>query len=801
MRRVASAPLGIEAGAAGVDAVLSDGGVVRVRPISPDDGEALAEFHEHLSFESRYFRFFSPHPKLRPEEVERFTTVDGTNRVALVATEAGRLIAVGRYDRLADSTDAEVAFVVADAHQGRGLGSLLLEHLAAVGARRNITRFVAETLPSNQRMLRVFRDTGFPVRTSLDEGVVHVEFPIDPNPRSREISEAREHRGEARSIARVLAPRSIAVIGASRDRDSVGQDVFRNLLRGGFAGPVYPVNPGAGHVASVKAFDSVLDVPGPVDLAVIGVPTGSVATVVEECAQKGVTALVVMSTGFAEADAAGAAEQEKVLRLARSYGMRLVGPNSIGVVNTDPAVAMNATLAAYEAVPGVAGLLSQSAGLSIVMQAAAAETGLGVSSVVSVGNKADVSGNDLLQFWEDDDRTEVILLYLESFGNPRKFGRLARRVGRTKPIIAVKGNRRADVAVDALFHQAGVMRVDTVQQMFDVGRVVAYQPLPDGHRLAIVTNASGPARMAQDACTAAGLVVVEPIVDLSLSARPDDYRTAIEAMCSAGGAEADAMLVIAAPTKPAPAEAVASVVTASTTMAPIPVVLTLLAAAHEPDALRFSDGRRVPFFRSPEEAVHAIGKAAAHAAWRRRPTEVRDLADVDPPAARAVVDDLLSATTAEVEPSPAAVAAVLAAFGITITPRSTTDAVALTARIVQDPEFGPLVALGMGGRAAELLGDRVYRAVPLTDADAADLWRNLRTAPLLMGYAGSAPVATDALEDLLLRLGAMADAIPEIVELTLDPVVAHAEGVAVTDARLRVAVARAPAVDAIRRLR
>jgi acyl-CoA synthetase (NDP forming) len=337
--------------------------------------------------------------------------------------------------------------------------------------------------------------------------------------------------------------------------------------------------------------------------------------------------------------------------------------------------------------------------------------------------------------------------------------------------------------------------------MFDVGRVVAYQPLPDGHRLAIVTNASGPARMAQDACTAAGLVVVEPIIDLSLSARPDDYRTAIDAVCSSAREQADAMLVIAAPTKPAPADAVAGAVAAATTFAPIPVVLTLLAAPDEPDALRFSDGRRVPCFRSPEEAVHAIGKAAAHAAWRRRPAAVRELAGIDVGSARAVVDELLSSTTAEVEPTTDAVDAVLAAFGITVTGRRGVDGVALTARIVQDPEFGPLVALGMGGQAAELLGDRVYRAVPLTDADASDLWRNLKTAPLLMGYAGSAPVATDALEDLLLRLGAMADAIPEIVELTLDPVIAQGHGVAVVNAHLRVAVARAPAVDAIRRLR
>lgn len=799
-----NSPLGIEAGSPGVDAVLADGGVVRIRPITPEDADALVDFHENLSFESRYFRFFSPHPKLRPDEVERFTNVDGSNRVALVATESGRLVAVGRYDRLKDEAEAEVAFVVADAHQGRGLASLLLEHLAAVAAQHGIVRFVAETLPSNQRMLRVFRDTGFPVKTSIDEGVVHVEFPIEANPRSREVSESREHRAESRSIARLLAPRSIAVIGASRDRDSVGQAVFRNLLRGGFAGPVYPVNPGAGHVASVRAYDSVLDVPGPVDVAVIGVPTAAVAGVVEECAQKGVTSLVVLSTGFADAGPEGAAEQERVLRLARSNGMRLVGPNAIGIVNTDPEVAMNATLATYEPVPGVAGFLSQSAALGIAMLAAAAETGLGVSSFVSVGNKADVSGNDLLQFWEDDARTEVILLYLESFGNPRKFGRLARRVGRTKPIIAVKAGRASDAAASALFRQAGVIRVDTVQQMFDVGRVLAYQPLPEGKRLAIVTNANGPARLAEDACHAVDLNVSGPIVDLSLAARPDDFERAVDEVLASRSA--DALLVIAAPTRSARALAVAEAVSSAAVTASIPVVATFLAAEEEPQPLRFSDLRRIPFFRTAEEAVHAIGKAAGYAEWRRRPVSMHAPDGVDVARGRALISDAAAAGATDVSTEQAS--EVLAAFGIATgdpidDPRDvvTAHGVSLKAGIVQDPAFGPLVTLAMGGRTAALLGDEVVRAVPLSDADARDLWSALRTAPLLTGYDGLAPVDTAALEDLLLRLGALADAAPEIVELTLSPVYAAAAGVRVGGVRLRVAPSTAPAVDAIRRLR
>ncbi|HEX4978424.1 MAG TPA: GNAT family N-acetyltransferase [Acidimicrobiales bacterium] len=800
------ARLGIEAGTEGVDAVLADGSVVRVRPITPADGPALSDFHENLSFESRYFRFFSPHPKLRPEEVERFTTVDGSDRVALVATDAGRLVAVGRYDRLGDGTGAEVAFVVADAHQGRGLGSLLLEHLAAVAANNGITRFVAETLPSNQRMLRVFRDAGFPVRASLDEGVVHVEFSIDPNPRSREISESREHRAESRSIARLLAPRSIAVVGASRDRESVGQDVFRSLLRGGFAGPVYPVNPGAGHVASVRAYDSVLDVPGPVDLAVIGVPAPAVLSVVEQCGQKGVTSIVVLSNGFAEEGEEGAAAQEDVRRLARTLGMRLVGPNAIGVVNTDREVSMNATLASYEPVAGVAGFLSQSAALGVVMLAAAADTGLGVSSFVSVGNKADVSGNDLLQFWEDDPRTQVILLYLESFGNPRKFGRLARRVGATKPIIAVRSGPGSAAAAAALFRQAGVIRVDTVQQMFDVGRLLAYQPLPAGDRLGIVTNALGPAHMAVDAGSAAGLDVGAPIVDLSLRAAPDDFRGAV-ARALEGGA-ADALLVIVAPTRSVPAGEVFDALAAACAGASVPVVVSALARERTPPALAAADGRLVPCFRTPEEAVQALGAAASYAAWRRRPASIREPVGLDIGAARSIVDAALGEADGSVALDPATTRALLAAFGIelgepvedsrdVVTPHG----VSLRTAIVQDPAFGPLVTVAMGGRTAELLGDEVVRAVPLTDADARDLWATLRTAPLLTGYGNLEPADTEAVEDLVLRLGAMADAIPEIQELVLSPVFASAAGVRVGAAGIDLAASTAPATDAIRRLR
>ena len=403
-----------------------------------------------------------------------------------------QLVGVARYDREPGTDSAEVAFVVSDEHQGRGIGTVLLEHLAAAARERGITRFVAETLAHNDQMLGVFRAAGFAERTRIEDGVVHVELLIEPTDRARAAIEEREHRAEAASVARLLTPRSVAVIGASRNPDTVGHQVLRNLLAGGFAGPVYPVNPGAEHVASVKAYPTVLDVPGAVDLAVVAVPAAAVLEVVRQCAAKGVAGLVVLSAGFGEVG--DVAAQAELRDLARRNGMRLVGPNCIGVVNT--AIGLDATFSPYAPSPGRIAMQSQSGALGIAILERSARIGLGVSSFVSVGNKADVSGNDLLQYWEDDPGTDVVLLYLESFGNPRKFARIARRVSRRKPIVAVKSGRSAagvraasshtaamaspDIAVDALFRQAGVIRVDTLDELFDMALVLGSQPLPGG---------------------------------------------------------------------------------------------------------------------------------------------------------------------------------------------------------------------------------------------------------------------------------------------------------------------------------
>ena len=389
------------------DVVLTDGGTAHIRPIRADDAGLLREFYARLSPESIYYRFFSTAPRLTDREVQHFTNVDYDDRVALIATIGDAMVAVLRYDRLhpagaeenARSETAEVAFLVEDAHQGRGLASVLLEHIAAAARERGIARFVADVLPENRRMSKVFREAGYKAEQRFEDGVLMLTLDLEPTETSREVMAAREHHAESRSI-RLLSPRSVAVIGASRTAHTVGQTALRNLLTGGFAGPVFPVHPTATAVASVRAYATIGDVPGEVDLAVVAVPADGVNDIVAQCAAKGVRGLVVLSSGFGEAGTEGRERQDELVRLARAGGMRVVGPNCLGIANN--ATGPNATLAPTLPRRGPVGFFSQSGALGIAILRWAAERDLGLSTFVSAGNRADVSGNDLMQYWEED---------------------------------------------------------------------------------------------------------------------------------------------------------------------------------------------------------------------------------------------------------------------------------------------------------------------------------------------------------------------------------------------------------------
>ncbi|MFG1778290.1 GNAT family N-acetyltransferase [Micromonospora sp. NPDC049051] len=836
-----------------VDVLLSDGTTVQLRPIRPSDGPGIVAMHSRFSERTRYLRYFSPYPRIPDRDLQRFVNVDHRDREAFVVLVGDRIVAVGRYERLGpQAPEAEVAFVVEDAYQGRGIGSVLLEHLADAAGRNDIANFVAEVLPANGAMLRVFSDFGYQVQRQFADGVVHLTFPIAPTDATLEVQRGREHRTEARSIARLLAPRGVVVYGASASGRGVGAAVLGHLRDGGYPGAVVPVHPSATTVAGLPAYSSAADAGVPVDLAVVAVPPEAATEVVADAAAAGVHGLVVISAGFAEAGGEGAAAQRALVRAAHAAGMRVVGPNCLGVANTDPAVRLNATLAPRLPVPGRVGIFSQSGAFGVALLAEADRRGLGLSSFVSAGNRADVSGNDLLQYWQDDPGTDVIMLYLETFGNPRKFARLARRIGRDKPVVALASPARPpgvgeaagpdEVAVAALFAHSGVIRVDTVAELLDVGVLLAHQPLPAGSRVGVVGNSSALTGLAATACTAQGLTVARGYPrDVGPRAGAAEFAAALAA--TGADDEVDALVVVFAP--PLPGQL-------TDTDADFTAALPGASAAGKPTVATFLVGRApagVPAYPSVEEAVRALARVTAYAEWLRRPAGVPpELSRVDREAAHAALRPealdpagLLAAYGIDVvESVPArsvgeaadaarrlgfpvalkaadpglrhrldlgavrldlpdaatvqrAYAEMSALFGADVLVQPMVPpGVACVVELVEDPAFGPVVGFGLGGVATELLGDRAWRAVPLTDLDAAELVDEPRAAPLLRGHRGAAPVDRAALADLLLRVGRLADEQPRVRALTLNPVLARPDGISVLHATVRIgsAVAR-----------
>ncbi|MDT7615522.1 MAG: hypothetical protein QOF00_2969 [Pseudonocardiales bacterium] len=863
------------------DVVASDGGIVHLRPILPRDADALLRFHESLSERTRYLRFFGPYPRISPKDLVRFTTVDHRSRVGFICLLGDEIIAVGRYEGLPGDggpggtegtpgpDSAEVAFVARDEHQGRGLGSILLEHLAAAARENGLRRFEAEVLVENHQMVRVFRQAGYQVSRAFSEGVLHLEFDIDPTEQSLAVRDAREQRAEARSVHNALHPASVAVIGASTDPSKIGHAVLANLLRGNFTGPVFPVNPDARSVRGVRAYASVTDIPDEVDLAVIAVPAAGIDEVMDSCLEKGVTALVVISSGFAEAGEGGTVAERRLVAEARAHGMRVVGPNALGVVNTAPDVRLNATLAPDIPGSGRVGFFSQSGALGTAILASAKERGLGLSTFVSAGNRADVSGNDLLQYWQTDPATDVVLLYLETFGNPRKFARLARRLARTKPVVAVKSGRHTgptpglaltaapidEASVRALFEQSGVIRVETLAELFDTALVLAYQPLPTGPSVAVVGNSNALGLLVSDALLDEGMELAGAPVDVGTAAPPEEFASAVAK--AAGDAGTDALVAVFVPPIATPGAAYARALREAVKGIDKPVVAVFLAAEGVPAELAVPgpDGTpmrgSVPSYPSPERAAAALARVSRYARWHARPVGEFAVPDgVDSERAREVVARLGSGERHELSDEDAL--ELLACYGITLAEfRRVTGAEAAVAaadelgypvaikaagarwrhrtdlvgvrldvgapagvrrahgdlagitghdevyvqrmapkgiscvlEIVDDPSFGSLLSFGLSGMATELLGDRAFRVVPVSDQDAAALVRAPRAAPLLAGYKGTEPTRLEALEDLVLRVGRIAEDLPEVRSLALDPVLASPEGAAVIGARI-----------------
>jgi acyl-CoA synthetase (NDP forming)/GNAT superfamily N-acetyltransferase len=709
---------------------LADGSTARLRPLHSADAEQVRELYDRSSDISRYLRFFSP---MTVDGAVRLTRspADDARHCMLVAEVAGRVVGLGQYD--ADEHDpavAEVAFMVEDHEQGLGIGTLLLEALAERAAARGVRRFRASFLRQNERMPDVFAHAGFQVHWGEEDfGVASAEFDLVPDGGWSEAHARRDDHAQARSIARLLRPRSIAVVGAGSRPTSIGRAIVENLVASGFTGAVHAVNTHPTVVAGIESVATVLDVDGPVDLAVVAVPAAGVLDVARQCAQKGVEGVVVVSGGFAEL-ADGAARQAELAATCRESGMRLVGPNCVGVVNTDEAIRMNATFAPVAPVPGRLGLASQSGGVGIALLARAHHLGVGVSTFVSMGNKADVSGNDLMQYWREDESTDVVVLYLESFGNPRKFAHIARVLTREKPVIALKSGRTTagargtrshtaaladpDTAVDALLRQTGVIRVDTLAELFDVAALLSHQPVPGGRRVAVMSNGGGPAIVAADACVAAGLDVPELSADLGAALRalapaggtgnpvdlvaaagPDVFEQATGLLLASG--EIDALLVIYVAPYVTHADEIGAAVARAAAHGPrgIPIASCFLGLEHPPSALETPGGGAVPAFAAPESAARALAHAARLGEWRARPRgRVPELA-TDAASARTRVRAVLESNPERAGDGiwldPSVATDLLADFGIPVVHTRAVDS-ADAARAAAD-EVGYPVAL------------------------------------------------------------------------------------------------------------
>ncbi len=687
-----------------VDVILRDGGTLRLRPPTAADADALVGFYRSLSTRSLHLRFHGL-PAVGPRLVESLLEPDWVERGALLGTLTGddgteRVVALANYVRLRDPAVAEAAFAVADGDQGRGIGTRLLEQLAVRAAAAGIERFVAEVLSENRQMLGVFERAGFELKREREGGVVEVEFELAPTERYELSVEERDHVAVRASLRPFFEPASVAIVGASPRRGTIGGELFRNVLEGDFLGVAYPVNRKGEPVAGVRGYRSVAEIGEPVELAVISVPGSHVYDAAEDALRSGVRALVVISAGFAEIGSEGRERQERLLALVRSYGARLIGPNCLGIAVAGPR--LNATFAARAVPSGNIGFSSQSGALGLALLEATESRGLGLSAFVSIGNKADVSSNDLLEWWEDDDQTDLVLLYVESFGNPRRFGRLARRVARRKPLLALKsgttasGQRAAsshtaalagsEAAVDALFHQAGVIRAASLEELIDVATLLSTHPEPPGRRVAILTNAGGLGILAADACDAAGLAIADLTdatvtrlrellpLEASLANPIDMLGSATDAAYGAvlpvvlGDAQVDAVLALFVPAVTATAEQVAEAVDAAARAASSdkPVLAVIVSAGGIPNVLRA--GSAVAAFAYPESAARALGRAAERAAWLRRPLgSVTALTDVDRQAAAELCERAVERSDDSWLPAADA-RALLTAYGIPLVP-------------------------------------------------------------------------------------------------------------------------------------
>jgi len=879
-----------------VYALLADGTTIEIRSAAPDDFQAVKAMHEAMSPDSIYLRFFNLSRLAAENEARRVCREPEPGHASLLALLHGEIIGVATYEAVGDT--AEIAFAVADRMHEHGAATLLLEHLVSLARSRGIRAFTAQTLADNTAMLKVFADAGLSVHRHRADGIIEITFPLPREAAGTALDTyldavaGRERGADAASLRHIFAPESVAVVGASRRRGTVGRSVLDNIRTGGYAGRLYAVNPHARQIGGERCLPSVADLPEPADLAVIAVPAAAVADVAGACGARGVRGLVVLTAGL---DTAACAD---LLAICRRHGMRLIGPNCFGVAV--PGTGLDATFAASHPAPGTAGLVMQSGGLGFALVEHLSRLGIGISSFASVGNKLDVSSNDLLMWWEQDQVTRLAVLYLESFGNPRKFARTARRVSARMPVLTVHAGRSAAgqqaaashtaaiatplVSRQALFEQAGIIATPGFGELVEATALLAAQPPPAGRTVAIVSNVGGAGVLAADACTDLGLTVHHPRgqvrrrlhalvpgggavsgpVDTTATVSRDDFRQVLELL--AADPDVDAVIALVLPTA-ATGDLAAAIQEANVR---VPVAAVLLGQA---EAVRLLDAKagKIPAYGYPEAAAGALARAAKYGEWRAAPRGVISaFPEISTDRAKALVREFLGQVPGGGWLPPDQTAELLRGYGIPLARlrlvHTEDDAVAVAAAagypvvlkadvpglvhktdaggvllglrteddvrtawrtlsarfgdrlrgagvqpmitggteviigVTDDHMFGPLVVFGLGGVATEVLSDHAARLAPLTDTDADKLIHSVHSAPLLLGYRGAPAADIAALRDVLLRVSRLAEDLPEVTDLDLNPVIARPDGVYAVDARVKV-TAYEPQDPFLRKLR
>jgi acyl-CoA synthetase (NDP forming)/GNAT superfamily N-acetyltransferase len=818
---------------ASVYALLADGRTVEIRPATEADFDAVKALHESMSLDNVYLRFFSLSRLAAEKEAQRVTRTPAPDHAALLAVFDGQLVGLASFEVARDdSRTAEVAFAVADTMHHQGIATLLLEHLVSLARARQLDALTADTLSENTGMLRVFSAAGLPVVSRREDGVVSITIPLPPDDSGRQLDDyldtvaVRERSASVASLRPVFAPRSVAVIGTSRRTGTVGRSVLGNIRAGGYQGQLYAVNPSVAEIDGVPCFPDVARLPETPDLAVLAVPPESVVATAEDCGRRGVRGLVVLTS------AVGPAGSALLLAACRRYGMRLIGPNCFGIAV--PSIGLNATFAAAVPTAGRVGLVMQSGGIGFAMVDHLTRLGIGISSFASVGSKLDVSSNDMLMWWEQDGQTTVAVLYIESFGNPRKFGRTARRVGLKMPVLTVHAGRSEAgqqaasshtaaaaaiplVSREALFEQAGIIAVPSFGELMGATALLATQPPPAGRTVAIVSNVGGAGVLAADACTDLGLTVHHPggetaarlralipaggsvsgPVDTEATVSADTFRSVLETLGRDSGVHA--VIALALRTG-ATGDLLAAIAEADIG---VPLAVVVL---NQPEAVRLVPGGRgqVPAYAYPEVAARALSRAVRYAEWRAAPRRtVPAFGDVDPARARKVVQRFLAQHPDGGWLAPAEVAGLLGDYRIPLVPEAASrarDATEMVIAVREEEMFGSLVVLGLGSGGAWVPGDRAASLAPLTEADADMLVGSVRSAGLPHGRLDPSSAGAAALRDLLLRVSRLADDLPEVAELDLYPVIAGPGGAMAADARVRVAP-QAPQDPFLRRLR